>query len=87
MEQEYYSLLTSAPTQDGAKKIATSLVEKRLVSGLQVQEGATCYYWWHGKVVEKIYYNISGFTLKEMKERIDDSYPQFFEWVRQSIAQ
>lgn len=106
MEQEFYSLLTSATTHEEAKGIATRLVEKRLASGLQVHDGAPCYYWWQGKMVEKVYYTISGFTIGGHREKIvaeiralhtdetptitftkiDGSYPQFLEWIRESTA-
>jgi uncharacterized protein involved in tolerance to divalent cations len=70
MDHEYYTLLTSATSKEEATKIAVELVEKRLVSGIQVHDGAPCYYWWNGEVTQRDYYNITGFTVNGCRDRI-----------------
>ena len=70
MDHECYTLLTSATSKEEATKIAVELVERRLVSGIQVFDGAPCYYWWNNEVTQRDYYNITGFTVGECRDKI-----------------
>lgn len=64
-----YRVLISATKKEEAKRILQTLLEKRLIAGGMIIEGESQYYWNH-QVEEKIYYNLSAFTLAKNKQKI-----------------
>ena len=68
---EYHRVLINATTKDEAKQILRTLLEKRLIAGGMITEGES-QYWWNNQVEEKIYYNLSAFTLAKNKQKIID---------------
>ncbi|MDO8559219.1 MAG: divalent cation tolerance protein CutA [bacterium] len=67
--QDFCQTLISATTKKEADKISDTLIKKRLIAGSLVIKGPSRY-WWGGKIVEKEYYNIQGFTLLKNKSKI-----------------
>ena len=67
----YCRVRISAPFAEEANKISRTLVEKKLVAGTMIYQG-NCHYWWEGKVVEKVYWNIGAFSLVKHKQEIID---------------
>lgn len=65
----YIRARISATTAKEANAISRTLVEKKLVAGTMIYSG-NCHYWWDGKVVEKKYWNVGGFTLSKHKKKI-----------------
>jgi uncharacterized protein involved in tolerance to divalent cations len=61
----------SAISEKEASAISRTLVTKRLVAGTMVYKG-NCHYWWKGKVVKRMYWNIGGFSLDKCKQAISD---------------
>lgn len=59
----------SATDKEEANRISDSLVKKKLIAGTLITSGDSRY-WWNNKVVEKIYYNISAFSIIKNKARI-----------------
>jgi periplasmic divalent cation tolerance protein len=59
----------SATSDEEAKVISRTLVEKKLVAGTMISKGNS-HYWWKGKIVEKIYWNIGAFSLSIHKKAI-----------------
>ena len=66
---EYNRVIISATSEEEAKRILKMLTEKKLVAGGLITNGISNY-WWEGKVVEKIYFNIQCFTISDNKEKI-----------------
>ena len=64
-----YRTLIGATSKEEAKSILRTLLEKRLIAGGMITEGES-QYWWKGQVEEKIYYNLSTFTLAKNKQKI-----------------
>src|SRR4030042_2673623 len=69
MKKAFYRILISATSKKEADKISDTLVKKRLIAGSLIVKGPSRY-WWRGKIVERIYYNIEGFTLIKNKRKI-----------------
>jgi periplasmic divalent cation tolerance protein len=46
----FIQISTAIDTQEGAKKIADTLVEKRLAASVQVSGPITSTYWWQGQI-------------------------------------
>ena len=65
----YCSIKISAPTEEEAHRISKSLIEQKLVAGTMIYNG-NCHYWWDGKVVERMYWNIGAFSLMDKKDQI-----------------
>ncbi|MBI2083672.1 MAG: divalent-cation tolerance protein CutA [Deltaproteobacteria bacterium] len=72
---DYYRVLINATTKDEAKKILRHLLEKHLVAGGMITEGES-QYWWNHQVEEKIYYNLSAFTVAMHQKKIIDETRQ-----------
>lgn len=69
MKDEYCQVLISAPSKEEANNISDILVKKKLIAGSLILRGPSRY-WWKGKVVEKIYFNISAFSIIKNKNKI-----------------
>lgn len=69
MEKEFRRILISATAKKEADKISDTLIKKRLLAGSLIIKGPSRY-WWDGKIVEKEYYNVQGFTLLKNKQKI-----------------
>jgi len=67
--KEFCQVIISATSKKEADKISDSLVTKKLIAGSLIIKGPSRY-WWEGKIVEKIYYNIQAFSLIKNKEKI-----------------
>ncbi|MFC2143563.1 divalent-cation tolerance protein CutA [Candidatus Aenigmatarchaeota archaeon] len=67
----YCRFRISATSKEEAESISKTLVEKKLVAGTMIYSG-NCHYWWEGKIVDKLYYNIGGFSLMKNKKTIID---------------
>jgi periplasmic divalent cation tolerance protein len=67
--QEFCQVLISAAGKEEADKISDSLAKKRLIAGSLILKGPSRY-WWEGKVVEKEYHNVHGFSLIKNKKQI-----------------
>jgi uncharacterized protein involved in tolerance to divalent cations len=65
----YQRAIISATSESEANKISKTLVQKQLVAGTMIYSG-NCHYWWEGKIVGKLYWNIGGFSLAKHKEAI-----------------
>ena len=65
----FCQVLISAANKKEADRISESLVAKKLVAGSLIFKGSARY-WWHAKIVEKQYYNISAFSLIKNKRGI-----------------
>jgi len=65
----YCRVRISATSVEEADTISKTLVAKKLVAGTMIYNGK-CHYWWKGEIVERIYWNIGGFTIIENKEQI-----------------
>src|SRR4051812_1922596 len=64
-----YRVLISATSKKEAIEILDLLTEKKLVAGGLITSGHS-QYWWEGKRVKKIYWNISSFTRKQHRARL-----------------
>lgn len=69
IKMEYNRVIISATSEEEAKRILQMLTEKKLVAGGLIIDGLSNY-WWEGKIVEKIYFNLLCFTISENKEKI-----------------
>ncbi len=67
----YCRVRISATSEQEANIISRTLVEKKLVAGTMITSG-NCHYWWEGKIVEKVYWNIGAFSLMRHKQAIID---------------
>ena len=67
--KKFYRGLISATSKEEAKKILAELASKKLVAGGLISEGFSSY-WWEGRLEEKIYFNISVFTVENNKSPI-----------------
>ena len=67
----YCRIRISAPSEQEANNISTTLVQKKLVAGTMIYAG-NCHYWWDGKIVERMYWNIGAFSLIKHKQAIID---------------
>jgi periplasmic divalent cation tolerance protein len=67
--KEYFVALISATSKEEAQKIMLHLAERHLIAGGLITNGDSAY-WWNNKLVEKIYYNISAFTMDKHKQKI-----------------
>lgn len=69
MNSEFCQLTVSATSEKEANAISDALVQKKLIAGSLIISGRSRY-WWAGKVVEKVYYNIQAFSLFVKKDQI-----------------
>lgn len=69
MNTSYLQVYISAEDKKQADSISNSLLEKKLVAGVMLFNGPARF-WWKGKIAEMNYYNISAFTVEELKEAI-----------------
>ena len=69
MSTGYLQFLISAESKKQADEILDSLLNKRLVAGGLILKGPAKF-WWKGKIVARVYYNISTFTIDRHKETI-----------------
>jgi len=69
MADEYYKAIISATSEREAKAILKALLNKRLVAGGLIVKGPSLY-WWKGKIVEEIYYNLSVYTILKKRDEI-----------------
>lgn len=69
MEKDFCRVLISATNKKEADKISDILVRNKLLAGSLIIKGPSRY-WWEGKIVEKIYYNVQGFSLMRNKPKI-----------------
>ncbi|MBW3003323.1 divalent cation tolerance protein CutA [Candidatus Woesearchaeota archaeon] len=65
----YCQVLISATTKEEADKISDTLVLNKLIAGALIIKGPSRY-WWDGEIVEKEYYNVQAFSLKDNKDEI-----------------
>lgn len=47
---DYVQIMTTVESKEGAEKIATKLLEKRLAACVQIVGPITSTYWWRGKI-------------------------------------
>lgn len=59
----------NANTKEEANRIASALISKKLMAGCLVFKAPTIY-WWEGKIVEKDYWHIRGFSVLEKKHEV-----------------
>ena len=69
MASQYCQVTISATSKKEANSISNLLVRKKLLPGTLIIHGPSRY-WWKGKIVEKIYYNVEGFTVRKHKAGI-----------------
>jgi uncharacterized protein involved in tolerance to divalent cations len=69
LQDTYCKVTISATSKAEADAISDSLVIKRLIAGSLIISGDSRY-WWEGKIVEKVYFNIQAFSIYENKEQI-----------------
>lgn len=69
MASTYCQVTISATSKNEADRISDLLVRKKLLPGTLIVHGPSRY-WWKGKIVEKVYYNVQGFTLRKHKTEI-----------------
>lgn len=69
MKEKFCQILISATTKKEANKISDILVKKKLIAGSLIIKGPSRY-WWAGKIVEKVYYNVQVFSLFKNKSAI-----------------
>ncbi len=69
MQEEFCQVTINATNKEEANNISDILVKNKLVAGSLIINGPSRY-WWQGKIVEKIYYNIQAFSLIKNKEKI-----------------
>ncbi len=69
MKKGFCQILISATSKKEADRISNALVRKRLIAGSLIIKGPSRY-WWRGRIVERIYYNVQGFTLIKNKLEI-----------------
>jgi len=65
----FSQVLISATSKKEADKISDVLVRKKFIAGSLIIKGPSRY-WWGGKIIEREYYNIQGFTLLKNKTKI-----------------
>jgi uncharacterized protein involved in tolerance to divalent cations len=65
----YFRAIISATSKKESENISIALVKSRLVAGIMINKG-DCLYWWNGKVVKRVYWNISAFTIAKHKKKI-----------------
>lgn len=68
-QTEYCQVTISATSKNEADTISDSLVKKKLIAGSLIINGQSRY-WWEGKIVEKVYYNVQAFSLFAKKDEI-----------------
>lgn len=83
--EKFCRVRISATSEQEATTISKTLVEKKLVAGTMIYHG-NCHYWWHGKIVEKMYWNIGAFSLWSKKEGIIDEVKKLHSDVCPIIA-
>ena len=69
MNEKYCQVTVSASNKKQAEKIVQVLCSKRLVAGTLMTEGKSKF-WWNNKLIDKIYFNISCFSVIKKKEAI-----------------
>ena len=69
LQNEYCQVTVSATSEEEANALSDSLVRRKLVAGSLILHGRSRY-WWEGKIVEMIYYNVQTFSLFANKEEI-----------------
>lgn len=69
MASTYCQATISATSKKEADRISDLLVRKKLLPGTLIVRGPSRY-WWKGKIVEKIYFNVQGFTLRKNTKNI-----------------
>lgn len=69
MASTYCQVIISATSKNEADRISDMLVRKKLLPGTLILHGPSRY-WWKGKIVEKIYFNVQGFTLRKNMKSI-----------------
>ncbi|MDP2933524.1 MAG: divalent cation tolerance protein CutA [bacterium] len=69
MKGKFCQILISATNKSEANKISDNLVRKKLIAGSLIIKGPSRY-WWRGKIVEKTYFNIQAFSVRENKQLI-----------------
>ena len=67
--EEFCQVLISATSREEANNISDNLVKKKLIAGSLITNGDSRY-WWEGKIVEKVYYNISAFSILKNEDKI-----------------
>jgi periplasmic divalent cation tolerance protein len=71
-----YLVYITTPTEEEAKKIAKTLVEERLASGVNILPGISSVYWWEGKINEENEIFLLGQTkescIDELIERVKE---------------
>ncbi len=81
----YCRVRISATSEQEANTISRALVEKKLVAGTMIYSGNS-HYWWEGKIVERVYWNIGAFTLAKNKQVIIDEVRKLHSDVCPIIA-
>lgn len=61
--------MISATTRREANNLSDDLVRKKLIAGSLIIKGPSRY-WWGGKIVERVYYNVQAFSLIKNKSNI-----------------
>ncbi|MFH1294803.1 MAG: divalent cation tolerance protein CutA [Candidatus Aenigmatarchaeota archaeon] len=69
MMTDFCNLQINAPTREEIEKIADMLIRKKLMAGCLIIK-APSKYWWDGKIVNRDYYHIRGFSMMEKKNEI-----------------
>jgi uncharacterized protein involved in tolerance to divalent cations len=69
MKQIFFQGLISASSKAEAVRILEALTRKKLVPGGRITSGESLY-WWKGKRVKKIYWNLSIFLVSANRRKI-----------------
>jgi periplasmic divalent cation tolerance protein len=79
MGEEMIIVLTTAPDEASAMKMARELVEARLAACCSLVKGLTSLYWWEGKVEEAeealLIIKTSGSLYREVESKIRSLHP------------
>lgn len=70
---EFIQVMTTIDSQEGAQKIAESLVSRRLVACAQVSGPITSTYWWQGKMETAQEWLCLAKTCRELYESVEQT--------------
>ncbi len=79
MEPQHFQVTTTIDTNDNAKKLARSLVEKKLAACAQISGPIGSIYWWEGKLDSseewRVAFKIKASLYEEVEESIQSLHP------------
>ncbi len=63
-------VLVTAPSGETARTLARALVDRRLAASVNIADGITSFYWWHGAVEDRDEALLIAKTRAELVDRV-----------------